>query len=94
MEFHDRRGARIAVDGCSCRATTGNILLMLFTVKHITCRTVYMGVGGSWVVEFWSPACGRHRGGRLATTVDRRFGEDIQMSSSYKMRVRIISHRD
>jgi hypothetical protein len=45
-EFHDRHGPHIAVGGCSCRTTTGNLLLMLFVVNHITYRTVYMRVRG------------------------------------------------
>jgi hypothetical protein len=45
-EFHDRHGPCIIVGGCSCLATTGNLLLMLFTVNHITCKTVYVRVRG------------------------------------------------
>jgi hypothetical protein len=78
-ENHDHRGPHVAVDWCSCRATTGNMLPLSFAADHSPCRTVYGRTEG-----IGAPNCSLRRASPPWWAAHRRcwfsVGEDVSGS--------------
>jgi hypothetical protein len=78
-ENHDHRGPHVAVDWCSCRATTSNMLPLSFAADHSPCRTVYGRTAG-----IGAPNCSLRRASPPWWAAHRRcwfsVGEDVSGS--------------